>query len=56
MADYKRMYTTLFNATTDAVSILQKAQQITEEMFVEAPDTNIRIMEPGKAGDEPKDD
>ncbi len=56
MADYKKMYTTLFNATTDAVSILQKAQQTTEKMFMEAPDTNIRVVEPGKADNRPKED
>ncbi len=56
MADYKKMYTTLFNAQTDAIGILQKAQQITEEMFMDAPDTNIRVVEPGKAGGSGPDD
>lgn len=51
MADYKKMYTTLFNAQTDAIGILQKAQQQTEEMFIEAPDPEIRVVEPGKTGD-----
>lgn len=35
MADYNAMYLKLFNAVTDAVSILQAAQATTEEMYVE---------------------
>lgn len=47
MADYQKMYTTLFNAITDALAqlarqnvgeareLLEKAQQTTEEMYVE---------------------
>ena len=34
MADYQKMYTEMFNATTDAIEILQKAQQTTEEIYI----------------------
>lgn len=45
MADYKKMYLTLFNATTDAIIRLQEAQQKTEELYIqsgEAPLTTLR--------------
>jgi hypothetical protein len=44
MADYAKMYRKLFNSTTQAIETLQKAQQETEEMFIEAPDPDIRLL------------
>ncbi|HML46240.1 MAG TPA: hypothetical protein PKE04_05765 [Clostridia bacterium] len=38
MPDYKEMYRILFSETTKAISILQQAQQQTEEMYI-ADDT-----------------
>ena len=50
MPDYQKMYTTLFNAMTDAIEnieelnygtakeILIQAQQKTEELYIEAED------------------
>lgn len=35
MADYKLMYEHLFNAVTDVIEILQKAQQKTEDIYIE---------------------
>lgn len=35
MPDYQTMYFTLFNAITDAVHLLQEAQQKTEEIYME---------------------
>ena len=32
--DYQKAYTTLFNALTDCIDLLQKAQQTTEEMYL----------------------
>ena len=49
MPDYAKMYRHLFNAQTDAVALLQKAQLETEEMYVSAPDPDIRILEPGQS-------
>jgi len=37
MPDYEAMYKKLFNAQTNAIRILQKAQQDTEEMYISAP-------------------
>ena len=52
MADYAKMYRTLFNSQTDAISILQQAQKQAEEMYLSAPDPEIRLHEPA----EPEDD
>lgn len=41
MADYKSMYYRLFNRVTDAIEILQAAQQESESTFTEAPDNPI---------------
>lgn len=38
MADYKKMYDSLFNDVTDAVALLQRAQQKTEEIFISGDD------------------
>ncbi|MDD2282678.1 hypothetical protein [Oscillibacter ruminantium] len=38
MADYKKMYDSLFNDVTDAISLLQRAQQKTEELFISGDD------------------
>ena len=46
MADYQRMYTTLFNAVTDAITILQDAQQLTEEQYVESGEPTITVIQP----------
>ena len=34
MPDYQRMYLGLFNAITDAIELLQKAQQDAEEIYI----------------------
>ena len=34
MVDYQKIYSVLFNAMTDAIHVLQKAQQDTEEMYI----------------------
>lgn len=36
MPDYKTMYYHLFNAITDAITILQQSQQKTEDLYLEA--------------------
>lgn len=36
MADYKEMYYTLFHSITDAIILLQKAQRVAEEMYIDA--------------------
>ena len=46
MPDYAKMYRELFNAITDAVEILQKAQLRTEELYMEDDDPVIRLLRP----------
>ena len=36
MANYKKMYLTLFNRVSDVIDYLQKAQQEAEETYMEA--------------------
>ena len=50
MADYAKMYRKLFNSQTDAIDILQKAQLETEQMYIEAPDPDIRLIDPSAPG------
>ena len=38
MPDYEAMYKKLFNAQTDAIRILQKAQRDTEEIYILTPE------------------
>ena len=46
MPDYKTMYKKLFIAVTEAIDILQKAQQETEEIYIESSENdNNRIVE-----------
>ena len=46
MADYKKMYSKLFNAATDAVRILQAAQVETEEIYIDHDPANITLLKP----------
>jgi len=41
--NYKEMYTTLFRETTKAISILQSAQQKTEEIYI-SDDTEDNLI------------
>ena len=44
MADYREMYIKLFQETTRAILILQKAQQDCEEMYLSAPDPKLTVL------------
>ena len=47
MPDYKEMYITLFKETTKAISILQAAQQKTEEIYVsDDTENNLILLKP----------
>ncbi len=55
MPDYGSMYRRLFNVQSDAIQVLEditeklkKTQQDTEQMYIDAPDTDIHIIDPGK--------
>lgn len=52
MTDYAAMYKRLFNSTTDAIAILQQAQQDTEEMYVTSPEPDIMVLESKKIEDD----
>lgn len=46
MPDYAKMYRELFNAVTDAVEILQKAQLRTEEIYMADGNPVIQLLKP----------
>ncbi len=45
MPDYKTMYFELFNKVSDAVNILQIAQQEGENSFIEGEDAKIVLID-----------
>ena len=45
MADYQKLYYVLFHAITDAIAILQKAQQDAEELYISAEELELRIVD-----------
>ncbi len=45
MPDYKEMYLTLFRSITKAITILQEAQQQTEEMYISEQPPDIKIVD-----------
>lgn len=44
MPSYRTMYSILFNALTDAIDILQRAQQKTEELYIKADDPDLHLV------------
>jgi hypothetical protein len=44
MADYKKMYLTLFNEVTDTISKLQEAQKKTEQIYIETDKPTARLI------------
>ena len=55
MPDYAAMYKRLFQSQTQAIKVLQEAQQDTEEMYISAPDPEIRILDTSKKPDDDTD-
>jgi len=47
MPDYQKMYHSLFNDVTDAVTKLQNAQQKTEEMYMDSKETVLTTFPGG---------
>ena len=45
MPDFKAMYFSIYNKVTDAINILQKAQQEGEKSFVECEDVPIILFQ-----------
>ena len=56
MPDYAAMYRKLFNSQTQAIEILQKAQQATEEMYLSAPEPDIRLLDNADKQDDSEKD
>ena len=54
MPDYVAMYRRLFQAQTQAIEILQQAQLATEEMYISAPEPDIRVLDLPKPEDDNK--
>ena len=52
MPNYAAMYKVLFNSVSDAIEILQKAQQTTEEMYISTPDPDIWVLDTNKQVDD----
>ena len=46
MPDWKEMYLTLFRETEKAINILTDAQRRCEEMYINAPEPEIRLLPP----------
>ena len=44
MPDYKKMYLTLFKASEEAIELLAAAQRECEELYISAPEADIRIL------------
>ena len=53
MADYKRMYLTLFRTQTKAIELLQEAQQTTEDIYVETEPDGPKLFTLFNSDDEP---
>jgi len=52
MTDYAAMYRRLFQSQTQAIEILMKAQQDTEEMYISTPVPEIRVLNTQKSEDD----
>ena len=44
MPDYKKMYLTLFRATEQAINTLIEAQRTCEELYINEPETELRVI------------
>lgn len=54
MPGYKEMYVKLFRASEDAVNPLIAAQRECEELYVSAPEPELKIVKLPEHGDEKK--
>ena len=44
MPDYKKMYLALFRASEEAIEILTTAQKECEELYISAPEADIKVL------------
>ena len=54
MPDYKNMYTIMARETEKAISILIAAQQQCEEIYLNEPEPQIRLLHPRPEPAEPR--
>lgn len=52
MPDFREMYGILFRAQTKAISLLQEAQQLTEELYISAEEPQVILLKENKKEDE----
>ena len=55
MPDYKEMYLKLFRASEEAVDLLIAAQRECEELYVNAPEPELKILTLPENGGEAKE-
>lgn len=55
MADYEKMYHTMFKASEAAINLLIAAQRECEEMYISAPETEIVCLDTLKGSDTASD-
>ena len=56
MPDYKEMYLKLFRATEEAVNLLIDAQRACEELYITAPEPELKVVAmPQRDGETKKD-
>ena len=46
LADYKKMYTILFNKITDVIEELQEVQKETEDLYIDSPEPKFVDFKP----------
>lgn len=52
MADYQKMYSTLFNTISEVIDILQKVQQTTEELYISDEAPIVTLLSNSNIGEE----
>ena len=55
MPDYKEMYLKLFRASEEAVNLLIAAQQECEELYINAPEPELKVIPMPGAENEKKE-
>lgn len=45
MPDYRKLYFTLFHGITDAILILQQAQQTAEALYMNGEEPQLQVLE-----------
>ena len=51
MPDYKEMYLKMVRASEQAIRILVKAQQECEELYISAPEQDLRILDTSESSE-----